>query len=84
MTTDRWLEEVAGRARQDAPPPMDVAGEVAAQIRGQQPESWDPMLLMAGTAAAAALIITAYALQAWSAVQDPFASLLGSLNPVLQ
>jgi hypothetical protein len=63
---------------------MDVTAAVLWEIRGRRPEAYDPMPIIAGSAAAAACIIVAYAAQTWQSLQDPFASLLASVNVVLQ
>jgi hypothetical protein len=82
--SERWIDELARRARQEQPPPFDVTGLVLARIRGSRPQSYDPMAIMAGSSAAAAAIVLAYALQTWLALQDPISSMLASMNLVLQ
>lgn len=84
MNPERLLKDLVARARQDQPPKTEVVDAVLTRIQAERPAQIDAMEIMAGASAAAAVIVLAYALQAWSALNDPMTSMLASLNPVLQ
>ncbi len=84
MNSDQWLEDVAARAITESPPRMDVADAVAARIRGLRTDEYDATAIVAGSSVAAAAIVLAYAIQTLSALQDPFSTLMASMNLVLR
>lgn len=84
MNTERFLKDLAARARAEEPPRAEVVDAVLARIRVERSERMDVMEVFAGASAAAAAIVVAYAVQAWSALQDPITSMLASMNPGLQ
>lgn len=84
MNPDDFLEKLSARARKDVPPPVDVTQAVLARIQSERRPQVDAVAVLAGSSAAAAVIVLAYALQAWSSMRDPISSMLASMNPVLQ
>lgn len=84
MNEEKWLSQMAARAREASAPRIDVTEAVLARIHESVPESYDAMAIMAGSSMAAACIVLIYAIQAWSALNDPFSTMLASMSMVLQ
>lgn len=81
---EKWFRDLGRRARLDGPPPIDVSPAVTAAIRKRPSVSYDPLSIIAGTSAAAAAVVLAHAIQMWWQAQDPFTSLMASMNMVMQ
>ncbi len=78
--------QLAARARQESPPPVDVTAQVVADLRRVRPlEPVDrTMLIFSALAVAASLAVAAWGLDAWSMLSDPMANLMQPLSGVMQ
>ncbi len=77
------IREVMRRAREDEPPPVDVADRVmrrlaAAEVRAVPDESARILTWMAGASAALAVPAIILLITAWNTVTDPLTGLLFS------
>jgi hypothetical protein len=83
----RTFEELASQARREPAPCIDVTAEVLQTVRArsQRVSRIDaPLLLLAGAALAAALLLTMFALPAWDSMHDPLVFQLRSLTQVMK
>jgi hypothetical protein len=78
------LERIVRAARHEPAPRIDVADRVIDRIRARRPAVNAPLAILAATSSVAAAVVAVVAAQTWLAWQDPFASLLRSLDVVLQ
>ncbi len=84
MRTEEWLEKTSELARAEPAPPVDVCDAVSARLRLPSAKGCGPLAVLAGLSGAAAAIVLAYALDAWSAWQDPITDMFLSTVMVLQ
>ncbi len=84
MNEERLLRRMGELARGESVPRFDVSGAVLRSIRTARLQSDAPLAIFAGISAMAAAVVLAYAVETWSAWQDPIAGLLCSMETVLQ
>ena len=81
---EHMLERLGELARRAPAPKVEVSFRVVGQIREVRAPVDKPLAILAGLSATAAAIVLFYAMDAWSAWQDPIAGLLNSMEMVLQ
>jgi hypothetical protein len=82
MSEERYLRTLAGRARLETPPPVDVADRVMAILRESSPRrrfAPGPMAWVAALSAAAAVPMALAGYAAWQSLTSP---LMGALLSV--
>lgn len=80
------FERLASQARGDPVPPIDVAARVVRDLRSgvSRGEPSGPLWVLSGLSVVAALIVSAVAIESWSALTDPLAGLFYPLTMVMQ
>jgi hypothetical protein len=79
------FERLARSAREDGPPPIDVAPAVLARLRADAAPSLERGLWLAPALGwAVAMVLAWWAWPAWQAMLDPLASWFRPLTVVLQ
>ncbi|MFZ5830172.1 MAG: hypothetical protein ACOY3P_08790 [Planctomycetota bacterium] len=78
--------ELAARAREESPPPIDVRDRVLATIAAPRPRSGidQPLAVCSVVSALAASIAAVMAVEMWSALTDPMTGLFDTLTLVMQ
>jgi hypothetical protein len=81
MNESEHLERLAGRARLEQPPSVDVAAAVMARLASRQPRpALDPTRLVAALATLAAAVTLVFTWSWCVAVVDPLWSAITTLN----
>jgi hypothetical protein len=83
----RTFEDLASQARREAAPRIDVTAHVLQTVRARPQRATRidaPLLLFAGAALAAALLLTLFAMPAWDSMHDPLVYQLRSLTQVMK
>ncbi len=84
MNEHEFLQKLAGAARWDSPPQINVAERVMENIATARPKAtFDPVLGgFALAACLAAAVVIALAIHSWLSLQDPLQALADSFNMV--
>lgn len=88
MNVDAYLRQLAGLAREDSPPQVDVADRVVRALAARQPaqvalpeRTW---MWMAGLSAAAAAAVGIMAIPFYEMWNDPFREVVETISWVIQ
>ena len=85
MNEHEFLGRLAEAARLDAPPALDVSGQVMRTIRRRRARTPNVVLgYFAAAAAVAAAVVVIAALQSWQGMQDPLLAMANAMGPMLQ
>jgi hypothetical protein len=84
MNTEQWLNQMSEQARGEAVPTVDVQAAVQARLRSSVGEGDSGLAILAGLSGAAAAIVLACAIDAWSTWRDPMTDMFISMIMVLQ
>jgi hypothetical protein len=83
MNEHEFLGKLAGAARRDRPPDVNVVAAVLGSIATARPKAVDPVLgYFALVAGVAATVVLTLAIQSWLSMQDPLMALGNSFNTV--
>ncbi|MFA6133799.1 MAG: hypothetical protein WC869_07280 [Phycisphaerae bacterium] len=81
MSEHEILQKLAGAARWDMPPAINVADEVMRSIAGARRRSFDPAVgYFAAATSIAAAIVGAVAVELWINWQDPLLDMVSSMT----
>ena len=85
MNEHEILQKLAGAARLDSPPAIDVTMGVLWNISvARRPRSVDPVLgYFAAAAAVAAVVVAAVAIHAWFSADDSLLAMVNSVTSVI-
>ena len=85
MNEHELLKKLAGAARWDSPPPIDVTMGVLWNISvARRPKPFDPVLgYFAAVATVAAVVVAAAAIHAWLATDDSLLAMINSITSVI-
>ena len=84
MNAEQWLRQMSEITRSEPAPAVDVCDAVSARLRLPAGDSYGGLAVLAGLSGAAAVIVLACAIDAWSAWRDPMTDMFVSMVMVLQ
>jgi hypothetical protein len=83
-----WLRKMAGQARNDAAPAVDVAGTVLSTLKSARPapaQTSDLQLYLFAAASVLAASIAFYiGMESWTVINDPALQVVESMEMVVQ
>ena len=84
MNEHEFLQKLAGAARWDSPPQINVAERVMRGIATARPRALDPVVgYFAFAACLAAAVLVSFAIHSWLGMQDPLSDLVSDLSMVI-